>query len=357
LPILFVVPDLFGYGGVQLFSQLALRALTEEFGASRGIQILSRMDLSDTMTNNGIDQPFVACGGSLLRFATEYTRLVNITSWDAIVFMHINPIRLNFLKLRRQRSAVIIHGIEVWRRLSKVFQSALSRVDRIISNSGHTIRHACEINPWMARIPTSVCHLGVPESPLDAELNLPRIGPEYVLSIGRMVEKERYKGFDELIAIWPRIELARPGIRLKLMGDGPDRPRLEAAARAVGANIDFLGRVSDMDRDIHLRNCSAFAMPSRGEGFGLVYLEAMRLGRPVLAGNTDAGGEVFEDRISGRAVNPVDSDELCEGLLDVLGPNGESYGILGRKRFYEHFTYEHFKTRFLAPIRDLVSCR
>ncbi len=107
--------------------------------------------------------------------------------------------------------------------------------------------------------------------------------------IGRMSSGEQYKGYEEMIRCWPLVERIRPDLRLILVGSGDDRPRLEALARNTSQSIDFVGQVSDPERDRLIRECAAFALPSRGEGFGLVYLEAMKVKKPVIAGSWTLG--------------------------------------------------------------------
>jgi glycosyltransferase involved in cell wall biosynthesis len=248
----------------------------------------------------------------------------------------------------------MMYGVDVWRPLSWAGRRGLRRVTRLVSISEHTRRRAEAHNPWMSDVPHELCYLGVPPAAgAPAGDRPPEDGP-YAVTIGRMVGEERYKGFDEMIDVWPRLQIERPGLRLVLIGDGPDRPRLEARARLVGANARFLGRVDDAARDRYLRHCSCFCMPSRHEGFGLVYLEAMRLGKPVLAGSGDAGAEVVVDGVTGRTVDPTNPGKLLAALLDVTGPNAGTYGEAGRQRYLEQFTYEHFRDRFLAEVREVI---
>jgi phosphatidylinositol alpha-1,6-mannosyltransferase len=171
--------------------------------------------------------------------------------------------------------------------------------------------------------------------------------------IGRMAQSERYKGQEEMIRVWPAVERARPGMRLVLIGDGDDRMRLESLAREIGANVEFLGRVDNEVRDAYLAGCCCFCLPSRGEGFGLVYLEAMRAGKPVLASCRDAGGEVVVDGVTGRAVDPTKPDDLLQGILDVSGPRAEEMGRASYQRFQENFRYERFLERFVECVRSV----
>ena len=79
-----------------------------------------------------------------------------------------------------------------------------------------------------------------------------------------MDASERYKGFEELIRVWPRVREQRPELVLVLIGDGDDRARLEAIANDQGPSIRFVGRVTDQERDAWLAGCRCFCLPSRG---------------------------------------------------------------------------------------------
>jgi phosphatidylinositol alpha-1,6-mannosyltransferase len=198
-----------------------------------------------------------------------------------------------------------------------------------------------------------VCYLGLLPDEGRSSVAAPPPGCDpgrFAVAIGRMDCGERYKGFDELIRIWPRVERVHPEFKLVLIGDGSDRQRLQSLAGDVKASVVFTGGIDDELRDCFLRNCAALCLPSRGEGFGLVYLEAMRLSKPVLAGSTDAGREVVADGQTGRTVSGQDPEELLAGILDVLGERGKALGLAGRERFLEHFSYPRFYERFTGQL-------
>ena len=112
----------------------------------------------------------------------------------------------------------------------------------------------------------------------------PALEPGVILAVSRLVTADSYKGVDHLIAAIPAIRAAVSGARLRVIGDGNDRPRLEAlAAEQPPGGVEFMGRVSDRALREHLASCQLFALPSRSEGFGLVYLEAMANGKPCIA--------------------------------------------------------------------------
>ena len=127
---------------------------------------------------------------------------------------------------------------------------------------------------------------------------------------------ERYKGHDQLLEAMTTL----PDARLVVAGDGDDRRRLEekAAALGLGDRTFFTGFLSEATLAELYRRCAAFVMPSRGEGFGLVYLEAMRAGKPVLA----ARGSAAEEIVRGREDRAARGSRRPGGAAGRAGPAG-----------------------------------
>jgi len=81
----------------------------------------------------------------------------------------------------------------------------------------------------------------------------------------------------------------------------------------------------------------------------------MRLGKPVLAGDKDAGREVVVDGVTGRTVDPLDEGELLRGILEVSGPRSEDMGTAGRRRFEDYFDYPAFLSRFSRTLDEILT--
>jgi phosphatidylinositol alpha-1,6-mannosyltransferase len=370
-------------GGVQYAGRLLLRSLADLLGPGADVTLLSLRDRPADLAGAGFGGAYLG-HGSRLRTLANALRL-GLRRWDLVLLGHANLAPLVPLVHRRGGGPLVavVYSLEAWRPLGVLHRRGLARADRVLYISAHSRALSEAANPWLAAVPGAVCHLGL--LPSDQESGVRGQGaPEgrqsiarggnpwdatgegdnpwgatltpgsFALSVGRMDSKERYKGHEEMIALWPRVQAQRPGLRLVLIGDGDDRPRLEALARAAGAAVEFLGAVDDDTRDASLRACRCFCLPARGEGFGLVYLEAMRLGKPVLAGSTDAGREVVVDGVTGRAVDPTNPDELLDGILDVSGARAEALGEAGRERFDEQFRYDRFLERFGAHLREVL---
>src|SRR5262249_26526402 len=154
-------------------------------------------------------------------------------------------------------------------------------------------------------------------------------------------------GHRELIACWPRVVAAVPQATLDIVGTGPDMAYLqEQVARSPAARqIVFHGYVPDAALEEHYASARVFAMPSRGEGFGLVYIEAMRHSLPVIGSVHDAASEVIRAGQTGYVINLDDPDELATRLIQLLQEprQAQQLGQAGQQRWAEHFCYQAFR--------------
>jgi phosphatidylinositol alpha-1,6-mannosyltransferase len=248
---------------------------------------------------------------------------------------------------------VPLYGIEVWRPLTWDRSRALARATVRLAISEHTVERARPFCPGLDGV--EVLPLALEERPVAGEPDpalLDRLGDGFLLIVGRMAASERYKGHDPLLEALPQLG---PEARLVIAGEGDDRPRLEAQAAALGVagQVAFTGFVSEATLAEMYRRCAAFAMPSRGEGFGLVYLEAMRAGKPCIAARGSAAEEIIEDRKTGLLVDPDDSEELAGALGRLLGDPAlaREMGEAGRRRWQKEFSIERFRAR-LAPLLE-----
>jgi phosphatidylinositol alpha-1,6-mannosyltransferase len=274
--------------------------------------------------------------------------------WQARVFLvwHVGLLKLlPVLRTRSARVVLFLHGIEVWKRFGPWTRRLLRRVDLFLSNSAFTWQRFTEMNPEFAAAPHRVVHLGVEGEAPAADLPT---GPPAALMLGRLARAEAYKGHAEVIAAWPQVRDRVPGAELWVAGDGDLRPDLEARAAAAGlaGAVRFCGRVPEPRKQELLHRCRCLALPSRGEGFGLVYLEAMQLGRPCLVSDCDAGREVVHPPEAGLAADPGNAAELAAALARLLtaGPEWERWSAAARRRYADHFTAAQYQQRLLEAV-------
>lgn len=253
------------------------------------------------------------------------------------------------------RVSVFLHGIEAWRRLDRLSRAALRRV-HFLANSDFTWSKFVEWNPEFAAAAHQTVHLGL-GSGVGGSVGT-QAGPECsaVLMVGRLRRAESYKGHREMIAAWPLVLRQIPSAELWIAGDGDLRADLEQLARNSGveANVRFHGHISETEKERLIERCRCLALPSAGEGFGLVYLEAMRTGRPCLVSTLDAGREVVNPPEAGLAVNPAKPYEMAAAVVRLLspGPEWQQWSERARSRYAAHFTREHFERRLLSAVAD-----
>lgn len=171
--------------------------------------------------------------------------------------------------------------------------------------------------------------------------------------VGRLVDQ---KGCDVLINALPALLERHPGVRLRVVGDGPERARLEALARrlSVESAVDFVGY-----RPTSAALMRAFAtvvVPSRYEPFGIVAVEAMASSRPVVASAVGGLSEIVEDGKSGLLVPPDDPDRLSRALIRMVeAPEARAtMGAAARRRVDEKFSPEVSLRAYAMEYRRLV---
>jgi len=356
MKILMVAGDILGYGGIPFFNRMLIQAICET-RSIRHLTCISRIDSNADLQNTLWPCTKQGMAGNKLRFALRLGWLLHREHWDLVIFTHVNLTRLLPFCIRVPNSLIVFHGIEVWTSFDIYTRFGVNLTRSIMSVSRYTACRTQMANSMLANRTITICQLGY--TCLETEVGevADANTTPYILSIGRMEASERYKGFDELIHIWPRFLSYNPQFMLYLIGDGSDRQRLEELAMKTSCRIQFLGRVTESNKNMYLRHCTAFALPSSGEGFGLVFLEAMSEGKAVLCGSVDAAHEIVMDHVTGRVVNPKDPDRLLDGLLDVAGNNSRVYGAAGKQRYLQEFTFFMFQQRFVRVLDIAIEKR
>lgn len=276
----------------------------------------------------------------------------------ALFFDHVGPSRIQAFvpRLVRRPYAVFLHGLEVWEPLRPSAATALRRATLLLSNSDYTRRRARDVTPDLPAIRVvGLALLDDRASGVADEGVLARAGADYFLVVGRMHPAERYKGHDLVLSALGGLRRDGNAPRFVFVGEGADRSRLEARAHelGVGERVLFTGAVSDATRDELYLRCRALVLPSTGEGFGLVYLEAMRAARPCVAARGAAAEEIVTHDVTGLLVDPTSPGALQDALTRLArdAALGKALGDAGWRRWREHFTEDRFRSR-LDPELD-----
>src|SRR5204862_4619866 len=145
-----------------------------------------------------------------------------------------------------------------------------------------------------------------------------------------------------------------------LCGRGAERARIGALIRGldVTANVTLAGYVADHELRSHYNLCDVFAMPSKGEGFGIVFLEALACAKPVLAGNKDGSVDAVLNGELGALVDPDSVSEIATELQNIINRSQQSGGSEANKqrraRVIEAYGYDRFRAKLEAVLAPLV---
>lgn len=361
-------------GGIASNNRNILMALREVARAEQlalDVLVLHEKDEADNgeTGNDFLYRPFRS---NTLRFAGAMA--VAMRCCRLLVFDHVH-LALPLLGLPRVFLPPIVmfaHGSESWRRIRPMSIKLFRRADRVLTNSYYTLRRMQAV---FDAFDGKACPLGLPpQSPLQAAIptrdeepvSVPSadgterlLGQRVLILVGRMDPEEREKGHRELIQVLPRLRAAFPDVQLLFVGPGQDRGGLceFARERGVGDAVLMTGAVSD-DRLAQLyRRSYAMVMPSRQEGFGLVYLEAMNWAKPCIACFDDGGGEVVVDGETGFLVRqPLDLDDLYAALARLLAdPDGaRAMGEAGWWRLHKHYTAAMYQERLRKEFQAVL---
>ena len=181
-----------------------------------------------------------------------------------------------------------------------------------------------------------------------------------VLTVGRLASTERLKGYDEGIQAMARVCHRIPNARYVLAGKGDDMERLREVAHecGLGDRLIMPGFIAEEDIVPLFNACDLFILPSRKEGFGIVFLEAMGCGKPVIGGNRDGSMDPLCDGKLGTAVDPEDVEALSEAILAHLEgrmPPERSDPASLRAESIDRFGFKRFRDRLAEVMSTVVS--
>ena len=334
--------------------RLYLRALCELTGPSGRVDLVVFNDpslppdrLAAFSTSNLAAA--IGCARSRWRFVFHTLRLSRRAGM--IVCGHLFQLPVAWLAQRlnpRLRYVLVAHGIEVWRTYSFLERRALLGASRILCVSEFTRRE------MLARLPLRPERLVVVPNALDPRFASfltaaadPSSAP-VILAVARLDAHDREKGLDHLLQALPAVKAAVPEARLVIVGTGTDLPRLKALAQELGLEraVEFTGAVDDEELVRRYAACRVFALPSRKEGFGLVFLEAMAHGRPCVAARAGGVPEVI-DETCGLLVDYGDVPALAQACVAALTRAWDPAAI---QRHAAGFSYQCFRDRLAASL-------
>jgi glycosyltransferase involved in cell wall biosynthesis len=357
LRTLVLSPELFlAEGGIARIMRLYLKALCDEATPGDVVDcvVLNDPPATDPRLPRYSGPALHSCTGwgrSRLAFIRRTLRIGRTS--DRAVCGHLHLLAVLWLARRfnsRLKYSLVAHGIEVWRPYSWLERRALLGAHRILCVSEYTRRQMLRFCPSL-----EPARLVLLPNALDPFFQIGSAAPSarpddgpIILTVGRLSRADAYKGVDTLIEALPLVRRQYPTARLRVVGGGDDLPRLRALAAAQGMteSVIFTGVLSDEMLKAEYAGCDLFALPSRREGFGLVFLEAMAHGKPCLGARAGGIPEVLDDRVGALAEYGNISD-IANAVIDLLRRPRDPDAI--RKRV-ESFSFATFRQRLGAML-------
>ena len=344
-------------GGIEKFNRAFFKAMDET-----GQQLAIEWSAAG-MYDSGSDErylpkeKFYPFYGNRIRFIIR--NLFRFFSTDELILGHMNlsVMGVLFKWLRpSKRLTLICHGIEVFQEVKGIQKKALLAADRILAVSNYTKQQLITVQGLPEEKVIVFPNTLDPFFELPAQFQKPSYLKErytvqenekILFTLTRLRSNEGYKGYDKVIRVLPR--LLQEGYQFKyILAGSADEKELFAVKSLINElglqqHVILTGFIADEEVTDHYQLADVFVMPSKGEGFGIVYLEAMACGLPVIAGNKDGSTEALQFGKLGTLINPDDEDELLQALQTRLQQPSNPLQV--QQQMLEYFAFPKFRER------------
>ncbi len=350
MKIIFIVSNLKNIGGIQNYNKNLLEAM-RNFGQRVEIVELEHPDFF-----------------SKIIFVVNFFTKIIIFKPNFIFCSHINfsPIVYLFKKIFNYDYIIFTYGVDAWNIRGNFKIKALKSAKIVVSISRYTSQklreQISEIGNKIFLLPNAID--GEKFYPKEKSTELLKkydlIDKKLILTVTRLSAEEQMKGYDKIIMGLPNVIKEIPEVRYLLIGEGTDALRIKKLIKELGLE-DYVIMSSPIPLNSPLlvdyyNICDFYVMPSVSEGFGIVFLEALACGKPVIAGNKDGSRDAILDGELGILVNPNDIDEIAETIIKALKkevPKNILDGNYLRRRVLEVYGFDKFKEKVKNLIYEL----
>lgn len=350
-------------GGIEKFNRSFSKAL-DEFAEENKIKITAG-SVYDTAADTSYINKKNFRGYKGNRGYFILSELWHSRKYDEVILGHINisllAVLIKFI-YPGKKIVIIIHGIEVMEQLSGIKRKALDKCDEIWAVSEFTRQNIIKLQQQPAQ------KVKIFYNTIDPFFNVPQqfakpvylqerykinAGNKVLLTVTRLNHSENYKGYDKVIEALPEIKKKFPGIRYIIAGKGDEQEiaKLEGLIKSLGVeeNVMLTGFVPKNELTDHFLLSDVFIMPSRKEGFGIVFIEALACGVKVIGGNKDGTTDALVNGKLGALINPESVEEITGAVIKVLDEQKEEVPAEKHKAIQQqvmsYFSFEQFKKR------------
>lgn len=348
MKILFLANDLNKIGGIQKYNRDLLNALEEN-----GENVLT-IELKESKIKEKLIFIFQTIG-QLFKFKP-----------DVIFCSHINfaPCCYFLKKISNKNYLILTYGIEIWNLKENLKIKALKEAKIIAAISNFTknkiIQKFPEFQNKIFMLPNPIN--GKEFNPQKKSLKLLRkhglTDEKIILTIARLLKSESYKGYDKTIEALPKIIKEIPKSKYVLAGAGDDAPRIKKLINDLNLDnyVIMPGFIPEEELMDYYNLADVFAMPSKGEGFGFVFLEALACGKPVIAGNKDGSVDAVLGGELGILIDPDNTNEIAESIIKILKKEAPSHLLDSRylrNKVLKNYGFDKFKEKVKNLLYEL----
>lgn len=365
--IIFYYLSAFRYtGGIEKFNRCFIKALAELENKNLHSEVVSVYDNEADEKYRGKQVSFK--GFDKKRGPSVFYIIRRALKSDVLIIGHINlavaGVIIKTLK-PRCRLVVVAHGTEVWDKMYLFKKWLLRKADIILSVSNYTK------NQLVLRNKISPSRIRLFPNTIDPYFHVPREfeKPDYllkrydlkkdqqvILTLSRLSNSEQYKGYDKVIASLKAILIEFPDAVYILAGkyDEKEKLRIDKLLHQyqITENVIVPGFISEKEVTDHYKLADVFIMPSRKEGFGIVFLEALASGTPVIGGNQDGTVDALYNGSLGKLINPTKVEEISNSLIQQLR-NPNSTKKIVQEKVLNHYEFSRYKERLNKYLLEL----
>lgn len=326
-----ILPNIFGFkGGEQVYGAFLLDFLaklspkaTLTVFLKREKSLAKRKMLSTVKTHYFGHLPRHL---QILLLSLKFIWVGFLTKTTLTITGHINYAPICFILNRLMGTPywVVAHGLEVWNLRGPLRKIALRNADRILAVSTYTRERLLKeqkLDPnRVVVLPATFDAQRFKIAPKPKHLLTKyKLHPNQpiILTVTRLTP---YKGYNQILEALPEIRHSIPDVHYLLVGKGKDVSHIQALVEKLNLqdSVTLVGFVPDNELCDYYNLCDLFAMPSSGEGFGIVFLEALACGKPILGGYCDGSTEPLQQGQLGCLVDPDDIHQIADSIVKIL---------------------------------------
>lgn len=348
-------------GGIEKFNRCFLKALFELEWDNNVYSNAHSLYDDKTGDNYYPPEKYSSFGKSRISFVLQ--SLYKAKRFDCIILGHVNLAIIGCLIkifFPRKKIVVITHGIEVWSKLPLLQRILLRKADKILSVSKFTKDKMLSLeridDKVVSVFPNTIDPFFVIPGKFEQDLVLRekyKLSPTDIVlfTLTRLSDKEKYKGYDIVVKCLPELLKINNNIKYVIAGkyDKKEKERVDSLVRELNLQDHVLlaGYIDEEKLTAHYLMSDIYIMPSKKEGFGIVFIEAMTCGLPVIAGNIDGSVDALRNGELGTLVNPDNKEEIIAAINKVLINRGnyvnDHYTL--QQKTLDYFGFPKFKER------------